>query len=215
MAIKVHKVADIVDSMIIFCHRSKGFRPGDVAAILTNCQPVDNPKPGFQWQIELEIKIKGVLKNVKLELASVISVSDSLDSPVFIGNGQLIFYQNQLFMAEREPRNGLDQEEIFLRVKKIFYDQEVSLANLRSAVANIEAAIEYKKSGPKREKINDDVKLIVWARDGGACVRCGAKQNLHFDHIIPLAMGGGNTEKNIQILCEVCNLKKAAKLTTT
>jgi len=32
---------------------------------------------------------------------------------------------------------------------------------------------------------------------------------LHFDHIIPVAKGGGNTKKNIQILCQTCNLKKA------
>jgi hypothetical protein len=65
----------------------------------------------------------------------------------------------------------------------------------------LEAAIEFQKSGRKRDPIPEDVKLIVWARDGGACTRCGSKQDLHFDHIIPFAKGGGNSEANIQILC--------------
>ena len=215
MAIKVYKVADVLENVITCPQQLKIFRPGDVAAILTNCGPADNPNLDLQWYMELVIGKGTNARTVKIELAPIISMSDSLDNPFPIGNGQLTFFRNQFFMAERAPRNDLDREEIVLRVKKFIYDQEVSLANLRSAVANIEAAIEYKKTGPKREKINDDVKLIVWARDGGACVRWGAKQNLHFDHIIPLAMGGGNTEKNIQILCEVCNLKKAANLVTT
>jgi len=59
------------------------------------------------------------------------------------------------------------------------------------AVANLEAAIEYSKSGPKREANPEGVKLVVWTRDGGACVRCGSKQNLHFDHIIPSPRAAG------------------------
>jgi len=79
-------------------------------------------------------------------------------------------------------------------------------------VANLEAAIEYTKSGPRRDPIPEDVKLLVWTRDGGACVRCGSKKELHFDHVIPVAKGGGNFEANIQILCQPCNLKKADKI---
>ena len=77
---------------------------------------------------------------------------------------------------------------------------------------NVEAAIEYQRSGPKRDPIADDVKLLVWARDGGACVRCGSKENLHFDHIIPVAKGGGGEVTNIQILCQRCNLQKSDKI---
>ena len=111
-------------------------------------------------------------------------------------------------------KNATEREEIVLRVKKPVYDEQADLASLRAAVANLEAAIEYSKSGPKREAIPEGVKLVVWTRDGGACVRCGSKQNLHFDHIIPLAKGGGNSEATIQILCQTCNLKRADKIST-
>ena len=115
-------------------------------------------------------------------------------------------------MPDRSPRSAAEREEIILRVKKAAYEEEAELLSLRAAVSNLEAAIEYETSGRRREPIPDDVKLVVWARDGGACVRCGAKQNLHFDHIIPVSMGGGNTEANIQILCQTCNLKKSNKI---
>lgn len=64
-----------------------------------------------------------------------------------------------------------------------------------------------------REAIPDDVKMFVWQRDGGTCVRCGTNEKLEFDHIIPRAMGGSNTARNLQLLCEPCNRAKGANLT--
>lgn len=63
-----------------------------------------------------------------------------------------------------------------------------------------------------REPIADEVKTFVWKRDGGRCVRCGSQQRLEFDHVIPLALGGGNTARNLQLLCETCNREKGASL---
>ena len=37
-------------------------------------------------------------------------------------------------------------------------------------------------------------------------------QDLHFDHIIPHALGGSNEPENIQILCVDCNLSKGARI---
>lgn len=53
------------------------------------------------------------------------------------------------------------------------------------------------------------VKLEVWKRDKGCCVKCGSNQNLHFDHIIPYSLGGSSKDpKNVQILCAKHNLEK-------
>ena len=53
------------------------------------------------------------------------------------------------------------------------------------------------------------VKLEVWKRDKGRCVRCGAPDNLHFDHDIPYSKGGSSlTAANIQLLCARHNLEK-------
>jgi hypothetical protein len=65
---------------------------------------------------------------------------------------------------------------------------------------------------PSRPTISDDVKTAVWRRDEGRCTRCGSVESLEFDHVIPLSMGGSNTARNIQLLCEPCNRSKGASL---
>ena len=41
------------------------------------------------------------------------------------------------------------------------------------------------------------------------CMKCGSKDDLVIDHIIPLTKGGTNDILNIQILCKKCNEEKA------
>jgi hypothetical protein len=58
-----------------------------------------------------------------------------------------------------------------------------------------------------------EVKRIVYKRDNGCCVRCGATTNLHFDHILPYSKGGASiTEANVQLLCARHNLQKSDKI---
>lgn len=69
-----------------------------------------------------------------------------------------------------------------------------------------------KQSDSGRHSIPKKVKQEVWQRDGGKCVECGSKENLEYDHIIPMSKGGSNTTRNIQLLCESCNRKKSGKI---
>lgn len=64
----------------------------------------------------------------------------------------------------------------------------------------------------KRTPIPEAVRIEVWRRDGGKCVKCGSRENLEYDHIIPVSKGGGNTARNIELLCESCNRSKGAKI---
>ena len=57
------------------------------------------------------------------------------------------------------------------------------------------------------------VKQEVWKRDSGKCVQCGATDELHFDHIVPVSKGGTSmVAENVQLLCARHNLEKSAKI---
>jgi hypothetical protein len=71
---------------------------------------------------------------------------------------------------------------------------------------------EWERTGVRRDVIPDDVKMFVWNRDGGKCVKCGSQEKLEYDHVIPLSKGGSNTARNIQLLCEKCNRSKGGSI---
>lgn len=71
---------------------------------------------------------------------------------------------------------------------------------------------EPKAIASRREAIPRTVQREVWQRDVGKCVECGTREKLCFDHIVPFSRGGGNTVRNVQLLCERCNLSKGNRL---
>lgn len=65
----------------------------------------------------------------------------------------------------------------------------------------------------RRRLIPTKVKLEVWKRDGGKCVMCGATDELHFDHVVPISKGGTSlVAENIQLLCARHNLEKSDQI---
>ena len=70
-----------------------------------------------------------------------------------------------------------------------------------------------KQDLPHRRIIPTPVKLEVWKRDGGKCIKCGKKDELHFDHDLPYSKGGTSiTAENVQLLCARHNLEKRDKI---
>lgn len=65
---------------------------------------------------------------------------------------------------------------------------------------------------PRRLPISERVRHEVWRRDGGACVDCGSRLRLEYDHIIPVSRGGSNTARNIELRCEACNRRKGSRI---
>lgn len=63
-----------------------------------------------------------------------------------------------------------------------------------------------------RQPIPEAVRTEVWRRDQGCCVGCGGRENLEFDHIIPVSRGGATSARNLQLLCKSCNLGKGASI---
>lgn len=91
-------------------------------------------------------------------------------------------------------------------------DADLCHSLLKEMVDRINDPIDDSVFSPKRERMADDIKVAVWRRDGGACVRCGGRERLEYDHIIPVSKGGSNTQRNIELLCEACNRMKSARI---
>ncbi len=100
--------------------------------------------------------------------------------------------------------DDLDAEEVALLVWDRSRRQDARIERLRKVRATEEVV-----TGARRARIPDDVRLLVWQRDSGRCVQCGSEEDLQFDHLIPVARGGGNAAENIQILCGTCNRAKS------
>lgn len=83
-----------------------------------------------------------------------------------------------------------------------------------------ETEIEFKndhltenKLKPRTRVIPTEVKKVVWERDRGKCVMCGATDELHFDHDLPYSKGGTSiSADNVKILCARHNLLKSDKI---
>ncbi len=90
--------------------------------------------------------------------------------------------------------------------------QQQSRINRAKTIAEASTTTQYTSTNwgkASRTAIPDDVKLLVWQRDHGRCVKCGSNIELQFDHIIPLSLGGADTPENLQILCGRCNRAKS------
>jgi len=101
-----------------------------------------------------------------------------------------------------------NRDEHLLLIKQYVLRRERSVEKMRREVEALENCDSL--DGAAREPIPEHVRLFVWRRDKGQCVRCGSRERLEFDHIIPVVAGGSNTERNIQLLCESCNRSKSA-----
>ncbi len=77
------------------------------------------------------------------------------------------------------------------------------------AIGKANQTVVSKLNGVPSRHIPRDVRQRVWQRYGGVCVDCGDNRYLEFDHIIPIAKGGSNSDNNIQLLCRGCNGKKS------
>ncbi len=86
------------------------------------------------------------------------------------------------------------------------------LNNVAHLVRDATTATDDDQAGHTREYIPESVRVFVWRRDGGRCVKCGSQTKLEYDHIIPVSRGGSNTARNIQLLCEKCNREKGASV---
>ena len=113
-------------------------------------------------------------------------------------------------LAVPDNKASRDKALEALLIKRFVLRRERNYEKLRREVEALENL--EKLQGVSREPIPDSVRLFVWQRDEGQCVKCGSRERLEFDHIIPVASGGANTERNVRLLCETCNRSKGAQI---
>ena len=98
----------------------------------------------------------------------------------------------------------------FAQVKRP--SQRITAEIVHDAFKVLELGTKNAEIGFERDPIPRDVRIEVWRRDGGKCVRCGGRERLEFDHIVPVSKGGSNTARNIELLCETCNRSKGCSV---
>lgn len=62
----------------------------------------------------------------------------------------------------------------------------------------------------ERGKVSNKIRFEIFERDGYRCKKCGSRDNLEIDHIIPISKGGKSTYDNLQTLCHNCNYNKGS-----
>ncbi|MDE6585519.1 MAG: HNH endonuclease [Clostridia bacterium] len=138
---------------------------------------------GKFYQSVLNFKSTGFAKTIK--------VYEKIKSGIWVYNGY--FRLIDAWIEKSGVRN-------VFKFKLEMIDEEID-----AKVADKPTVLELEHN----RLIPTQVKVEVWKRDKGRCVKCGSNVNLHYDHIIPFSKGGASTTAaNIQLLCAKCNLRK-------
>ena len=121
--------------------------------------------------------------------------------------GPLWFYKDHVLKVD-----GMfaDREDVILKIKHYVLRSERDYERIKQEVETLENMGSMDDAS--RLPIPEAVRMFVWQRDGGKCIKCGNRELLEFDHIIPVSKGGSSTERNIQLLCETCNRTKGSAI---
>lgn len=114
-------------------------------------------------------------------------------------------YKNEFYLEDE----GYSADKVLILILDLLDQREKKVKRAQARLSRVRSEDLDINTRPP---ISDEVKLFVWQRDKGKCVKCGSQRNLEFDHIIPFSKGGSNSARNIQLLCEQCNRSKGANL---
>jgi HNH endonuclease len=152
-------------------------------------QPMTNPSGSLTQNGKFFCAAENFKKNN--QLAEKVKVYEKIKPGIWVYNG--IFQLIDAFV----------EKDKFRKVFKFKLELDESEDNFSGSTLDLE----------HNRIIPSSVKLEVWKRDKGRCVKCGKLDNLHFDHVIPFSKGGSSlVPENIQILCAMHNLQKRDKI---
>lgn len=154
------------------------------------------------------------LKRIEREFENI-DAEDSDDNISKLAYQLLSYYDKTLFKYVVEDTfTVLFQNKVFLR------DFNLKIAELINSLKYHEYPDILSSDGVlKRCNLPEWLKQGVFYRDKGKCQLCGTDLSrllnndfkIHYDHIIPLDLGGTNDPTNFQLTCSICNLNKGAR----
>ena len=167
-------------------HISNGSSPKDID------QPMYTPSGSLTENGKFYKMAKQYLQD---GLSRMIKVYEKIKSGIWVYNG--FFILTDAWIEQSGARNVFK-----FRLEML---EEETITDETNSPTHLE--LEHNRLIPT------NVKVEVWQRDKGKCVKCGSKVNLHYDHIIPFSKGGSSTiSANIQLMCARCNLQKHDKI---
>lgn len=127
----------------------------------------------------------------------------------FLGfDDNLWMFKENCYYCDRSMPLSYTEDEIKLLILNEYDKERKHFESLQRKFSTSETLEE----SFHRPRIPEQIRIEVWRRDGGKCARCGSRENLEYDHIVPISKGGSNTARNIELLCEKCNRSKGANI---
>lgn len=125
-------------------------------------------------------------------------------------------HKKELLVKSRE--NYLKNKESYLGYHKAYREANREVVKLRVRDSQRKNPLRLRLAKyTRRSRVGAGVVTVARIRElmveqNGVCVYCRTTlDTYHVDHVMPLALGGENTDSNIQLLCPPCNRRKGAK----
>ncbi len=163
--------------------------------------------------------VTGFASGARLMWKDVSKEIDSHERNAIIVKGQLDFHEisckmyQKLWEGEKSRCDDLIYEIALLKYEIV----SLKKPNEQKQPPTIKPI--YKQSNYSIQNTEYKRKSVPWGRrrdiyirDGYQCLRCGSKEQLTIDHIVPVVKGGTNDFDNLQTLCRSCNCQKQTKI---
>lgn len=165
-----------------------------------------------RWRIQAQIKrLETEVKRLETQLREVIQKAekDPIPAPYPNSADYEWFFKGYVYdVREARRKHKYTDGQVELLILEQFDKERRKFEKLMQ----LYKSDAVQQGSRRRERIPEHVRIMVWRRDGGKCARCGGREKLEYDHIVPISKGGGNTERNIELLCEGCNREKGDRI---
>lgn len=176
----------------------------------------DTTKDNYNWVNIGDPIVTLKIDNVVLGMNAPTIIKSTVSGIFEYSSNKMISYNEEICKIRKYSQDEkesilevLERNEIKQAVLKKERKKMIERETLDELIGEGKVFNIYTKKEGNRAIIPMDIASAVWNRDGGRCSMCGSRENLEFDHIIPVSKGGATTFRNLQLLCKRCNLIKS------